>query len=893
VPLAATLVIGMATVVTSAATASTPAIERLGVLEVPGWDTTHDVIDWRFIGVDTERDTLYSLARPSGSIGHMLVAHDTTSRIPNFKAMSESWVVSSRDISPYTSFLDPAGRRLYSLQFNTNEGRPQLVEIDLDAMATVGVTELAAVIPGFLPIGMTGSPGGTLYFVGEFGVVNASDDLPKLLGIRPLGPGPAIVAMDATSGAVSWVYPLRDCPEILDAWGIGAFIGLSASRNALYTFCDGGGVAGVTAGQSGLHRLSFPDDAGAADSVSVQDDYFPVSGHFRGASSTGIAGFDPQSERVFVQSLSYASPGAWVFDGSRDAWVGFVAAPNRHVNFLGVRPTDGRYYMVSTPQGDGNPGFINVTDGRSTPVAQGALSPAYINSFVVPDPDSRRIFAAENLFFQDPEEHEFVSFAPSVWIDNSEPISPLPGVAWDSLTTTPSAGQSTLETYSAGTAGFGARYELVGGYEGSLSLVKGATALFAVDPPNPLGLSFGDRGSLMSVVMGTDTRSAGVSAAASFAAPDQATLTDASDTLRTVGADGQETAAYQVTSCLDGTGEARDESTEGPGGIGSARVVCDLKGAAASAEASFAAGVQAGGVTTGGSSIMTRSYRDPELGAVTETRATAEAIRMEVPGAGALVMDKVTAIAASQAAGVPGTTAARWERHIDGFSIVGADGTATTPRSCHTRYEAGGEPTKTGDCDALLSQLNELWQGRVHVRLPLPVTAATPGGAYSAVEKPEDLYLTGLTVNNDDSEALPAIQIVVTNDSVEKSRVLVQLAAVRVNSIYTISAFDPTPSANPTTPAPTEASPTVTPPPDQTSNGESIAVPIGGSRPDAAPPTAAPPPPITAAPVATAEGWVPTVRSPSEAALVGALLALFGWPIADLVRRRRLLEVLR
>lgn len=869
------------------------AIAVVGPLPYPGVDFVGATPS--LLGVRPDGTSIYTVVTipnpPEGDpAGRYLFEHRIDADRIGPPRRAEDPFPMNGNYSPLQVSFDPENPRTFVLGTDQITSNKSIGELDLETLEVVRQVDIGTILPGFAGLGLTFSPSDNrLYLVGEFAVNSYGITFSKLYG-RPVGPGPAMVAVDADTLSVAWVHPLPGCTNVLESASAGALIARSPLRPVLYTVCVGGSLNGVAstsqvAGAS-LARVHFSPEAAMGDESSFRDEYFPVAGLYRGgtANTTGIAGFDARTERVFLQSLSARTPGAWVFDGRQGAWVGFVAAPDDNDRFLGVNPTNGRYYLGGShtaPAGESAIGYINVTDGRATPISQGQLvRGVYPQGFIVADPTSNRLFVAA---WTDPDENYFTR--PMVLADNTSSIVPLEPVDYDALTQDLPDDRSRIN-FSASTGGFGTRYEIVGGYEGFTSGAPQETQAVVAAP----GLAFGDRGATFSSVPSVDLRPGGAAATAAIAQADEATSADTTDADNDTGGSGVARFPYGVQSCLDGDGTKVESSQDPDDGSGHASVICDLANQQTIATANYDGSSSADGMTVNTSSFDTRTYRDPDGGAVTEVTAVAEGINV-----GLYSIDRVTATVTTRANGRPGTTGVVYERRIEGAD----PGDGSGPKNCVMRYETGKEPQRSADCDDLEGPFEGAVETRMELRFPEPELTATPQGAFASLQETKADYLNGLTLNNDEARYLPAMEVTVYHDSTEKSRTVVHLAAVRANSILTRSpsgTVEPEPGPTST---PTETA-TVGPEQPGDPGGPEAGGPIDVQPVEPGPttaPTTAPTEPVAAAPPPTAgptaAGWTPTVRSPSEAALVGALLALFGWPIADLVRRRRLLEVLR
>jgi hypothetical protein len=191
-------------------------------------------------------------------------------------------------------------------------------------------------------------------------------------------------------------------------------------------------------------------------------------------------------------------------------------------------------------------------------------------------------------------------------------------------------------------------------------------------------------------------------------------------------------------------------------------------------------------------------------------------------------------------------------------------------------------------CDpkALIDQANQLFESHVRLRLPTPDKQATPKGAYAGLQKSDADYYNDLTTNNEDSRAVPALEVIYVNDTVEKSRLHLQLAAIQAASIYGVSLLsgDEDTSILPGLDLPAT---------------DTLATALGLTLTPSAPFFSAP---LTSAlPAAAslsprlilaglARGAAALARSPKDAVLVWMLLALFAGAVTAVRRRQMLLN---
>jgi hypothetical protein len=766
--------------------ADSGGIEFVGVIENPydprgpmGAGLPLGVFDGRF----------YALVSTESGKPVTPAAWSTDTEIPTAAVLSPDPLPGFGGVGTGRTTFDTTRNRL-TLGYSNPDVGNHILEYDPETLDLIRTTQVAAVLPGFFLRGLTYDEAADRYYLlGEMTAVGAVLAIGQNVAV-PATPGPAIVALDAETMRIAWVHELPECGVVLFDNTYGSLLGLSANQDVLYAFCYGGNAASAPSGQSTLLRVFIDADATAADAISFRREVFPISGSYAPGigAGAGVIGFDAVRERMVVQSRSAATPGGWIFDGLTGAWVGFVAAPNNRNAHMGIDEEAGRYYMGGVwQQGSSVPGYVNVTDVGATPPPQGLLNDRHwISMPMFPDPDSDRIFTSVTLVQGDPpvavlgepafEGAQGQPLNPFVVLrDTTQPITPLPPLDLDGFTVDlPDA--KVRQDFTGAAEGFGARYLLVGGPEG----ITARTSSLAGQPTQTLGLGTGDRGVLLAAVPRVDLRQAGVGATGAVATTDQATVGDAEDTARDVGQNPEVFGFGDgMATCLDGNGDKIESTQESE--LGTARVVCDLKALSGEVSATANEGLTGGNVSVAGATFDTRTFHDPKRGVVTETTATATGVRVGPKGGPNVQIKRIVAVAVTVANGRPGTTSATWERRVEGVSSASGE----VPGGCRTVAAAGKDASISGNCDALAAAINRIAPKELEVTFPLPHLEATPKGAYAAVEEREVDYLDARTLNNDQSRAMPAMQVEVRNDNTEKSRLFIEFAAIRANSTFT------------------------------------------------------------------------------------------------------------
>jgi hypothetical protein len=934
---------------TSAVAQTAPGLEALGELDTG--DVVLSSVSVKMLAVDASARRLYVAIKAKGE-QFRIAEYDLRPEIPSLVRMTEPFLNPALRASESTVAVDTGRNRLILLTEVGTANIPTVVMVDLDTLTetTDDSFEVAQKVPGFRPLGLTySSENDRIYLVGKWEANSNAASMFKLTGTT--SPTSGIVALDGASGSLVWANALRQCEDPLNSASGGAMIGLSRRNPVLYTFCSGRRDASQLTGQSGLLRLDITNEAGVQGPADFPAEFFPVSGSYDGGISvTGVAGFDAGTERVIVQSLSSQTHGAWVFDGLRSSWLGFVAAPDNNADLLGIDRATGKHYMAGgdsqrSAPGDefGGLGYLNVTDASTTPVPQGQLFDRIMmpsghesgrlvpESHILVDSHTGRLFfgaAADTATAEDTK--PVYRFLIPVLRDTTPPITPPGPLDLDALTQELSDDEARLE-FAANTSGFGAQYITVGGWENVYTRARVPLFAFPITDftgDNPANIRYGNRGASMSFVDRLGIASSGSVATAIATQPDENTPADTENKTRDVteplpgDGDGSVEETARVT-CLDGIGESitsEEGSEEEPAHT---VVTCDLENFETTAHTRFSGGSGGGGVAVSNSLFDGRTYRDPELGTVVEATAMAEGISFGEVDLGGMSIDRVTSTVTTVANGLEGSTHVRWVRTVEGAQTYDANGTAGDEASCTTTVESGKEVTEEGDCELLQEKLNDLMPTRFEVKFPLPEIEATPKGAFASVQESESDFLSGKATNNDQSRAVPGMEMTVFADGPQRGRLWVQLAAVQADATFIrspIQSFEPFGGSTGSADSADDAGTTDTQATggQTTDGGQTTSGVPSYSGDSSVPPAIADGPPVVAdvagvstdrPEVATDEilgvvvasheqrvvgafGWLPALRSLGDALLTGALYLLFLLPIAEIVRRRRLLGVL-
>ena len=868
----------------------TPGFRRVGFLPVP---PKSELSSETIMRVDATRQRMYvAFTRPLTYLW-WIAEYDLAPAIPRYLREglfgTFAQLSGGPTLSPNTVALDTRRNRLLILSQDGSAACPgdpepfcgsdtpapiKIFVFDIKTMRVVDVVNVQLTLPGFTARGMSYSEADDrLYLAGELQPLGGESLGATGLGINPRSLPGQVAAFDISDVgvfSVAWTRLVPECQVVMHAFRTGITIAKSAQHPALYFPCA---ATPTSPGPSGIFRMWVTPDANQTEALNFPLEMFSVPGSF--VSGDGIVGsgrFDYTTDRFFMQSRSVTTPGAWVFDGNLSAWVGFIAAPDGTNQFSGLNEGSGRYYMASY-----NSDYIVAADSHATPIPQGRVSRLDLptQSPLWADPGSRRLFAHSG-------EDIVKGYRWVVYEDLSPPRLGEEEADFDSLTTDIPEGANTISSYSGTVNGFGARATLVGGSDSLISkdlcqTVPGENPCTVARTVLKNAFDFSPAGSARAVYAGwvpaLDVRNVVTSSLAQAMSLDHVSSGEYETVVGSLAEraqeQGQEDAAEQIerslvwpyndVECLDSGEKPDPEQAAGLGGTASAS--CSYATQEATAKASFT-GIELTGLTIAHSSFESESHRDPKIGIVTSARSMARGVEIVAP-AGTVFISKVVAVARTAAHGRPGTAAAEWARTFEGVTVKDAAGA--------TVFEC----SVGGDCDPTeaVEAMNEALKGRARIELPTPEITKTKGGALAGVRETQSDYIDGLVINDDDNRAVSALQITLYNDTSEKSRVVVELAAIQAASIYGIS---PLPSDQ--LPPDDGGGPITLPPVGP------IAPPIFGGGPTVIPPPAG-------GPVAQlARSAVFLIRSPKEALLVGSTLLLLIAAVASGWRRRVLLR---
>ncbi len=799
--------------------------------------------------------------------------------------------------APYQIFVDHKRQRMGLIDAGDVGGLDPVIRvIDLKNFRENEHWLMPNTLPGFVPSGITYA-GGTedrLYVVGEMSPTALVSDGSATANRKPLG-ATVVAALRPADFGLIWAKPVPECQQVLNTIHVGSLLARSSRRDVLYFACvtGGAGVGDTFPGQAGLAELHIdPAAASSANAAQFPLEFFPISGSYANGAQSGIAGFDHTSDRFFMQSLSITTPGAWVFDGELQGWAGFITAFNKFDFYAGLNEGNGHYYMGGMIPD--YPGRLVIADGRSRPQSAGETFDYRPGGFIHTDSKSNRIF-----FRGEGPNKEVANF---VLDDRTASEDKAAEPDYDAETDDVQLTDETYVNYSASTGGFAAQVLDVGGTRGVLTRLGGfgdnikpppkvcdpeETNCVPVTDAMPVGKAGGTRGLVAGRVPVVDARASGAAAGAGIATVD-------SNTDNELLNDGHSEDDWPFTtpSCLDGGGGVEPQKQQHE--HGEARAECDLSHGRAYARSEFQTSddrLNMSGIFTG----TTTATRITESKSMTTT--TVRGFTLSTP-VGTLVIGDITATAETVAFGRPGKAHATWTRTVTGAEIGDSTGkTMAALPACHTSITAeAGKPLQVqddGNCAKIVGIVRDLLKVRMSIKFPTPEVKATKKGAFAAIRQTEKDYFQDFAVNDlgvtfaldsTSRRAAPGAEIAVYNDGTERSRVIIQLAAVESSSVYQLSAESPFGDDDPRFDPGDD--PVVDP---GTSVPDIVPQPVDEDSPPATPPTTQRPRPR---PTGLAYGLVVVRRSLGQTIVMAAVLMLFAGAIGSIRRRRRLLASL-
>jgi hypothetical protein len=754
-----------------AGAASSPPFEVVGSIPMP--NTSNHVI----VGTDLVHRRLYTthIQGPNAILG----TYDLDTPVPSLLSQRPIAPYAEVDSSTYHVVIEPVRRRIYMLTGN-QAGASAIMAVGAEGnpMATER-WELSTILPGFFAGGMTYSAeDDRIYLVGEMSESMYVTTSTYTFNNKVAGGVGAVAAIDPDDGALLWVRPVPECRFPLYTLFTGSLIARSSpalpTPSLFFPCSPGSTLLGTNLPyQPGVAALSISPAATQVDAERFDVRFYPISGNFFNGADTGIAGYDYGSDRLFLQSLSTKTPGAWVLDAHLDTWVGAITAPTPRDAWLGINQKTGHYYMGGRSGGDDqSASFLLVAEGR-TPRPQNGINAgpehAPIRS-IVTDPETDRLF---------------------VWPYNTRPITvlkdrtpvarPPSALDYDAQTDDIADTPDAFVAFTGDAGGFGSRVTAIG----DTASLNGTAGRDEATPTATRSVTFARGPS-------TNVQPAGAASAAQAATLD--TTTD--QALR----DNPQLPRwpYATKTCLDGGDGVKTEPEQTATSYAS--VTCRLATFEAASEARHAGGT-APGITVGNANYRSTVNRTVKDGMVTVAESSSAGIRIDLPGAATLEIAKASAKAVTTAHGRKGTATATWERAIEG--VVAKDGTGKVvfeAPGCNTKLVHNGKEVvqsgSTEGCDQLAEGVRKALQVNVRLRFPLPSVEATAKGAFASVGQSVADHAGETTVNNQGNiyagdsatrRTVPAIQIDVYHDSIERSRDIVQLAGVEATSVFTVN----------------------------------------------------------------------------------------------------------
>ena len=499
---------------------------------------------------------------------------------------------------------------------------------------------------------------------------------------------------------------------------------------------------------------------GNSTNPTVSTAFFPAPGNFNANAESFV---DRADERLILTDEDAAGVGARVFDAGHQRYVGRVPLGSYPGLALVVDPKTGRFYVGTQDTSVG----LALADLRPIVPTQGL-------SVALPWSGYFRSFNPV-LGFDDVRRNVLVPVKEGGGIhvlvvhDAAPAYAPPAAVNPDAgALNVPEQPGITDSQRSAVAQAYGADYQVIGG----LSNIAAGNGV-------PAGTNFLRQAEIVDATLTSDE----ATAQSILASEDQVT-----EQLRTcIGVTtqvpcvpvptqvGMKPDFADLSACSDfGSG-----STKGRQYKDTAYVSCDYATARTEAGSSF---------VSDGALFMTTSRSEPAAAPVQVSRSSTEATLRRAPGRGAVA---TTVKATADGISILGVV------HIGSVSTEitltthGRPGTSSVKRTVAINdVSVAGKVLCANDCstDVVQSAINTVQPGRVHVDFPDAQTTQSPGGTFvGVVQDPwyhAERVFDGEKVATD--YAVPAMTITVTLDGVERTRLVVDLAAADATDSYRI-----------------------------------------------------------------------------------------------------------
>jgi hypothetical protein len=605
------------------------------------------------------------------------------------------------------------------------------------------------------------------------------------------GASVGVAALDAGAAdgtlRFKWWYPTPGC---LDTVGDYPFLGVADGGEVLYFGCKGtANPLDQNAPPATPHGVMTVDMGGPAPDSS---DGFAAEYHpFAGSLTFGQTAGDPAGERLFVMAGGAGVQRLYVFDARRRAWTGSRPLGG-NTNPLGAAadPATGRAYPLQSTTSTLYPiDAAQLPAPQGKPVDLGVSMSGNANQQPAVDPATRRLFLA-GVF-------EGGAGGEGLRVYEDRTAAPLAAPKLDPDAATHDLNESAAVNVKANGEGsaFGARAMAVGGVGGTYpGELFGPTFLLSPAPerqkPNP-----GNQGLFLADVplaqLSGDGAGGTARAEARGAGVDEVTEADLRNQAATFEAPGAyddfkaHIGAFAPSRCAD-LGNPDDTKTQT--GTNSA-VSCDAgKTVVASASPSGPMDLSPIKITYTHADVTVA--RDPVLGVITTSTAVAKGIDI----AGGIHIGEIRSTAVSRAHGRKGTAKSTYSTSVNQVRLANP-ATGETAFACGWATE-NADDTK-GNCNptAVAQAINQFYGLQIHAEVGLRdkdiYIFNSPGGAQAIVVKDPYLYWSEFNMDNDGGKEVYGLQFTLFDDTLQPSRLVVQLAGVRSEAKYGIGVAKP------------------------------------------------------------------------------------------------------
>jgi hypothetical protein len=802
-----------------------------------------------------------------------------------------------------TIAVDPVDR-LFFIPANNGgalgDPAPQVAVFDEDTLQLVDVWDLPAAAPTRLGGLSWHGPSNQLVVMTDWagqGRAHPNDGAVTVYGYdirstlhRKTAPAPAW-----TAGATACVGPIYAEFASLNAYR-------SANGASVYVPCEIG-FAGPQSGHAGSFVLAPRDGvvtitlaARNSDGTACASGSLCAVGEAVAVAPATFQGFvfDPGSDRGYgLNNALDVGITAFGFDGRTGEFIGRTAIGDKkdlNAASIGVDAATGRLY------GGGYSG-LTLVDGRRTPVAAGASFPklagAPLRADIIAVPASRRhpytrvLVPYQQCSGPNKDQNCYLTHVTVVADQFPVTVDP-PESALDSSTYDgPLAGRQSSTTFNGDAAGYGMRLDWIGSANAVLGNLTANQSTF-----EGLGIPFtsGSRDLLLGYTQQVSLSDTSASGGATAVGDGQAS------TVQDFQASTNNAWPYPTATCgYPGIGHDdaqgfQNGNPQAPShvdhsdatSVASAKVVCDIMRPVRQASGNaFHGGGSVNGpsiasIEVGPTESKADVYAPHEgSGVVSTATASVRGVRIDLGSAGLVTIGEISHTGWATATGRPGgarTVRPRPVLHDVAITVNGS------------RVDVCGD--SCGPYQKVLDVINATFPSYLKIFAPQPdpvLLRGSKGGYTAGVQAPATARYGDIQfnqMNTEEASFVPALRLVVYNDGDASSRLVVDLAAIKIDAQQGVQLTPEFAPFDPQTPdAVAKARDFAAPPPN---NGFKPGTEVRGESPQYAVPSAR----SVGAVVRAFQGFAFLFRKPAELLSMLALLVLLLTPLLLMARRR-------